>query len=56
MDGLSQADDIADVFASKYQELYTSASYDSASIDCLRNETAQLSKNGYDQHCIVSSL
>ena len=42
--------------SSTYQELYTSVSYDSVSMDCLRNEvTAQLLKNGYDQRCIVSS-
>ena len=56
MDGLSQAEDIAEVFATKYQDLYTSVSYDSASMDTLRNEVcARLAKNGYDQHCVVSS-
>ena len=45
VDGLSQAVDIADVFASKCQELYPSVSYDGVSMDCLRNElTAQLAK------------
>jgi len=53
---LSQAEDIADVFASKYQDLYTIVSYNSESMDCLRNEVhAQLASKGYDQHCVVSS-
>ena len=56
VDGLSQTEDIADVFASKYQDLYTSVSYNSESMDCLRNEVhAQLTLIGYDQHCVVSS-
>lgn len=56
VDGLSQAEDITEVFATKYQDLYTSVSYDSASMDTLRNEVcARLAKNGYDQHCVVSS-
>jgi len=56
VDGLSQAEDIAEVFASKYQDLYTSVSYNSESMDSLRREvTARLAENGYDQHCIVSS-
>jgi hypothetical protein len=56
VDGLSQAEDIAEVFASKYQDLYTSVSYNSESMDSLRSEvTARLAENGYDQHCIVSS-
>ena len=43
-------------FASKYQDLYTSVSYDCASMDTLRSEvSARLAKNGYDQHCVVSS-
>ena len=44
------------LIASKYQDLYTSVSYDSAGMDSLRNEvSAQLAKNGYDQHCVVSA-
>jgi hypothetical protein len=56
VDGLSQSEDMAEVFASKYEDLYTSVSYDSASMDTLRSEvSARLAKNGYDQHCVVSS-
>jgi len=56
IDGLSQPEDKADVFASKYQDLYTGVSYNSESMDCLRNGVhAQLTSKGYDQHCVVSS-
>jgi hypothetical protein len=56
VDGLSQSEDIAEIFASKYQNLYSSVSYDCASMDTLRSEVCErLAKNGYDQHCVVSS-
>ena len=56
VDGLSQYEDIAEVFASKYQYLYTSVSYDCASMDTLWGEvSARFAKNGYDQHWIISS-
>jgi len=57
VDGLSQAEDTAQVFASKYKDLYTSVSYNSTNMESLRNDLrTKLSRNGFDEHCVVSSI
>jgi len=57
VDGLSQAEDIAQVFASKFKDLYTSVSYNSTDMESLRNDlSTKLSRNGFDEHCLVSSI
>ena len=53
VDGISTADGIADLFASKYQSLYTSVLYDRSemeSIHCLVDKSLSTSS---DQHLIV---
>jgi len=55
VDGLSQAEHIAQVFASKY--LYTSVSYNSTDKENLKNDfSTKLARNGYDEHYVVSSI
>ena len=55
VDGISTADGIADLFASKYQSLYTSVLYDRSemeSIHCLVDKSLSTS---FDQHLIVGA-
>jgi len=57
VDGLSQAEAVAQVFASKYKDLYTSVSYNSTDMESLRHDlSTKLARNGYDEHCVVSSI
>ena len=46
VDGFSTPDDISAFFARKYQELYTSVSYDAVDMDCLLNELNETLSTG----------
>jgi len=50
IDGLTHSDDIAECFADKYRELYTSVTYDTADMQLIRDK---LNKSVYD--CDVES-
>ena len=47
--------DIVNVFADKYQELYTAVAYNADDMVCIKNKIADLvSTVGYNSHCSVS--
>ena len=53
IDGLSSTHDISDYFMSKYQDLYTSVSYDDSVLCQFRADVNQsLTASGYDGNCI----
>ena len=53
IDGLSSTQDISDYFMSKYQDLYTSVSYDDSVLCQFRADVNQsLTASGYDGNCI----
>jgi len=55
VDSHTQNEHIADVFAKKYEDLYTSVRYDEAQMDVLRLEIAEkVEESGYDSNCLVT--
>jgi hypothetical protein len=55
VDGLSSPNDIAQLFATKYEDLYTSVPYNCNDMDSIRNSiNSDLFSSGYNKDCIVS--
>jgi len=55
VDGHTQNDFIADLFANKYKNLYTSVRYDQTEMDGLRQNMAdKVAAAGYDSNCIIT--
>ena len=54
VDGETQSDSIANIFANKYEELYTSVGYDEVEMDGLRRDIEDMVNDvGYDSNCII---
>lgn len=54
VDGHTQSDLIANVFANKYDELYTSVGYDGVEMDVLKGDIeGGVCTAGYDDNCII---
>jgi hypothetical protein len=55
VDGHTQNEYIADLFANKYEDLYTSVGYNEAEMDVLRQEIEKkVELSGYDSNCIIT--
>jgi len=55
VDGHTQSDYIANVFAKKYEDLYTSVGYDEVDMDKLRKKIDEnVESSGYDSNCIIT--
>ena len=55
VDSLTQNEYIADVFAKKYEDLYTSVRYDDVEMDVLRLEIEEkVEESGYDSNCLIT--
>jgi hypothetical protein len=55
VDGLSQPDDIANLFARSYADLYTSVGFCEAEMADLKDEISDMvSKDEFNEHCIVT--
>jgi Reverse transcriptase (RNA-dependent DNA polymerase) len=54
VDGQTQSDSIANIFANKYEELYMSDGYDEVEMDGLRRDIEDtVNEIGYDSNCII---
>mgnify|MGYP006353052157 FL=1 len=55
VEGHTQSEFIADVFAKKYEDLYTSVGYDEVEMDALRLEVEEkVEESGYDSNCLIT--
>ena len=55
VDGLSQPDDIANLFARKYEDLYSCVGYDETEMTSLKRDiNDKIMHDGYDVHCVVT--
>jgi len=55
VDGHTQNDFIADLFANKYENIYTSVRYDQTKMDGLRQDIEdKVTAAGYDSNCIIT--
>ena len=55
IDGHSDSEYIADMFAKKYEDLYTSVSYDETCMDALKQEIdVNIVKSDYDSNCVIT--
>ena len=56
VDGVSDASDIAGLFARKYEDLYTSVAYDPADMKQISQElNTSLESSGYDRDCTIDT-
>jgi hypothetical protein len=54
VNGKTQSDSIANIFANQYEELYTSVGYDEVEMDGLRRDIDdKVNDVGYDSNCII---
>jgi len=55
VDGLSQSEEIAELFARKYEDLYSCVSFNENEMASLKQEiNDKLDANGYNEHCIMT--
>jgi len=55
VDGHTQNDFIADLFANKYEDLYTSVRYDQTEMDGLSQDIEdKVAAAGFDTNCIIT--
>jgi len=55
VDGLSQSEEIADLFARKYEDLYSCVSFNENKIESLKQElNDKLDESGYNEHNIMT--
>jgi len=55
VDGFSQSEEIADLFARKYEDLYSCVSFNENEMASSKQEiNDKLDENGYNEHCIMT--
>ena len=55
VDGLSQSEEIAGLFARKYEDLYSCARFNENEMACLKQDVNdKITASGYNEHCIMT--
>ena len=55
VDGLSQSEEIAELFARKYEDLHSCVNFNENEMACLKQDiNGKINESGYNEHCIMT--